>query len=93
MKTEQGFCTKYALTQGIFEVTIDLDYGGGSGNTYAYALGGRVPLQLKRGAEFFKTREEAETNAKQRAQRKAESLRRDLQRMEVMATHPVWVTK
>ena len=88
-KIGKGFCTKYALTAGIFEV------GAGTVSTSresrVYPSG--VASGLEVGSEWFQTREAAESNARSRAHKKIDSLKRQIAALEKLTEAPKWREK
>jgi hypothetical protein len=85
-KTLAGYSTKYALTQGISKVKIDLFAGLRTGDLpndkdYVYTAG-RYHIQLIVGKTFFESIHDAEANARLQAKKKLVSL--DKQRAEMV---------
>jgi len=88
-KTEKGYSTKYALTQGVAEVVIDLEYS--SDDKYAYTKpvsANDLRQQLIRGKTYFANLDDAIVAAKKMAERKVKSLKMELARMERLAVGP-----
>jgi hypothetical protein len=80
----EGYSTKYALTKGIERVV------GEWGNQGTYVYVGSFSLQLKPNVDFFPTTEAAEADAKLKAVRKLQSLRKQIEQMERLAKKPKW---
>ena len=72
----KGFSTKYALSNGIQEVEVELVPSG----EYVDNADGYLTY-LVLGKTFFKTREDAEHNARQQATKKIASLEKQLKEL------------
>lgn len=91
-----GYSTKYALTKGIYKVTVNLWFGSKTGelpktNDYVYTTG-EYRMQLVYGKTFFENIHDAEQNAREQAARKCRSLRKQLQMMDSLALKPKMAT-
>lgn len=82
VKTIEGYCTKYALTTGVEKVKALV----GSSGEYVYE--GR--RQMKIGADFFVSKEDAEAAAMRMAERKIASLKKQLDKMRALSACPMW---
>jgi hypothetical protein len=88
LNTEKGYSTKYALTQGIYAVTVDLDLSDGKKYVYTLPPAGSIRQQLVRGKTYFAVLENAISEAKKMAERKVKSLKMELARTERLANNP-----
>lgn len=73
-----GFCTKYALTQGVYAVEV---YRHTPGEKYVYITAG-WRLQLIEGKTFFLTEAEALANAAMQARKKLKAVDRAKAKLE-----------
>jgi hypothetical protein len=94
-----GYSTKYALTQGIYKVEIDLEYGGDPEPKKGDAVyssdhkyPGSVRQQLHYGKTFFENVHDAEENARSQAKKKLTSLDRQRAEMVKLALKPKMAT-
>ena len=90
-KTLKGFCTKYALTAGIYPVTCSSQHA--NDHNYVYTVtDGRNAYRTKLiyGKNFFLTREEAEAEAVRMAERKCRSLSLKLEQVRRLVATPRW---
>lgn len=87
-KTEKGYSTKYALTMGIHEVTLDSEFSNDRNYVYTKASGMVLRQQLQRGKTYFTDLEEAKENARKQAVRKVASLEKQLSEMKKLAKAP-----
>ncbi len=87
-QTEKGYSVKYALTQGIQTVTIDLTRDSQHNFVYTVAKVGEYRQQLRRGKTYFTVLDEAISAAKKVAERKVKSLKVKLAKMERLAAGP-----
>ncbi len=83
----KGFSTKYALTQGIAEVEVEVGFAGTP--NYVYSKG-PYRDQFVVGQTFFTERDEALKNAREQACRKAVSLEKALAKVKALAVTPRW---
>jgi hypothetical protein len=79
-----GYCTKYALTKGVFSAPFEVCQG-----KYARQLKGGIAW-CTIGRDVFIDRAEASVNAKERAWRKVKSLEKSLAAMQKLALEPKW---
>ena len=81
-KTISGYCTKYALTKGIFEIrNVEVSQG-----KYVRRGFGHYVI----GKEFFERVEDAEADAIKRAKAKIASLDKQREKLEELAKSPKW---
>lgn len=84
----KGYCTKYALSQGIFEVEIRPIVR----EPYVYTVRNEYgsSMQLILNKNFFTDRAAAEENARQQAVRKITSIKKQLSALEKLKREPKW---
>lgn len=80
------FVTKYALTKGLFEETVEVGPGDAK---YVYSIG-RWRAQYILGVTAFRTREQAIENARGMARRKVQSLHKQITKLERLVKTPNW---
>lgn len=80
-KYVKGWSTKYALTEGVHEVTVEVK------GRYAYTTG-RLHQQLAIGKEFFTDYQAAVFDAEWRAEKKIKSLKKQIEKLEKLAAEP-----
>ena len=82
----KGYSTKYALAIGIQEVEIHHSHYK---TTYVFT---KEPhrLRLRLGTDFFETKEEAATKAKEMAKRRVSHLKDELKKMQTLTRIPKW---
>jgi len=86
-KTEKGYSTKYALTQGVQAVTVTIN-DDPLRQKYVYVKGNNLHVQLIRGLTFFNELPEALANARKQAAKRVGSLERQLVEMRKLAKEP-----
>lgn len=88
-KKIKGFCVKYALTVGIYPVTVERD----GKSKYVYIIPGdgfSYRYQLILGTNFFKTRGAAELKAVEMASERLKSLHKQRKKLEDLLERPKW---
>lgn len=85
------YVTKWCLSKGI-EESIVKEYRNPDGFKY-FSPCEKYSTLLVPGKEAFLTREAAENDARARAKKKVESLRRQLEKMEKLSLEPKWAKK
>lgn len=84
----EGYCVKYALSQGIFKVQVRVSAPSDGPYVYTHE---KYSRQLKVGKDFFEKKEDAEAAAKLMAKKKVESLKKSLIKMQTLAREPKWM--
>lgn len=84
----KGFCTKYALSRGIYPVTVRRSSSGNA--RYLYTTG-RDAAQLVVCRDFFTDRSAAEEAAKAAAAKRIVSLKRQIRELESLVETPKWL--
>lgn len=83
MKRLTGYCTRYALTAGIYPVTVETD----PDLKYAYTTD-RWKTQLVLGKTFFKTLDEAKAQARELATKRVANLEKQIRKLKQLTIEP-----
>lgn len=85
----KGYCTKYALTQGIFEVKVV-----NRSDAYVYVLpisGNGHQIQLRDKKTFFESKSDAIWAAKQMAKKQMALTKKRLTELRELSMQPRWL--
>lgn len=88
---ETGYVTKYALSTGIYKTNLrpQQNYETAEDVTkYRFSTPPWNPLRV--GKDLFYTEEEAIEDAKRRAKRRLESLKKERKKLKLLAKEPKW---
>lgn len=79
----QGWCTKYALTSGIFDASVSPE-----GRFLIWRSPDGAKVKLSRGVNFFATFEAASVSARRMAKRRIRSLERQIAALRLLSREP-----